>query len=184
MTSKPLLPEQVPPGAGPQSPPRDRSRARRGPRLLGVSAGAALVLGAALLVGLPRDTATGHPGGRAVPVEWRRVTVSATGLTQRVGVRVTSVAVTGGGGLVDLRFRVFDPDKAAAIHDPATPPAIVDEASGLLISQLFMGHAHSGPFAPAVTYYLIFENTANWVHHGSKVTVLLGDAQLEHVIVT
>jgi len=34
-----------------------------------------------------------------------------------------------------------------------------------------------------VSYYLVFENPRNWVHRGSRVTVLLGDAQVEHVVV-
>jgi len=46
-----------------------------------------------------------------------------------------------------------------------------------------MDHAHKGELKAAVTYYLIFENTANWVHGGSKVSVLLGDALVEHVVV-
>ncbi len=111
------------------------------------------------------------------------VLLSADGLVQRTGVTITQVAVTGAGGLLDLRFKVLDPDKAHAIHDPATPPAIVDERSGLILSRLFMGHSHSGPYHPAVTYYLVFENNGNWVHRGSKVTVLLGNAQVEHVVV-
>jgi hypothetical protein len=69
------------------------------------------------------------------------------------------------------------------VHDPATPPAIVDEHTGLVLHSLLMGHAHEGELKAAVTYYLIFENTGEWVHRGSSVTVLLGDAQVEHVVV-
>jgi hypothetical protein len=46
-----------------------------------------------------------------------------------------------------------------------------------------MGHAHQGQLKPAVSYYLVFENTGDWVHRGSQVTVLLGDAEVEHVVV-
>ena len=53
--------------------------------------------------------------------------VSAAGLLERSGVRVVRVAATGGGGLLDLRYQVVDPGKAAAIHDAETPPALVDE---------------------------------------------------------
>ena len=97
--------------------------------------------------------------------------------------RITRVAITGGGGLLDVRYQVLEPDKANALHDPATPPALVDEASGLVVRALLMDHAHSGPYKAGVTYYYIFENPGNWVHHGSRVTVLLGDAEVEHVVV-
>jgi hypothetical protein len=91
--------------------------------------------------------------------------------------------VTGGGGLVDLRYQVVDPDRANALHEPSTPPAVVDERSGLVVHELLMSHSHTGPFKAGVTYYLVFNNPGNWVRHGSKVTVLLGNAQVEHVVV-
>jgi hypothetical protein len=108
---------------------------------------------------------------------------AAADLAQRSGVRIVRVAVSGGGGLVDLRYQVVDPDKAAALHASATPPALVDERTGVVVSRLFMGHAHSGELKAAVTYYLVFENPGNIVGRGGKVTVLLGDAQVEHVAV-
>jgi len=98
-------------------------------------------------------------------------------------VRLIRVAVTAGGGLLDLRYQVVDPNKATAVHEARTPPAIIDEHTGLVLNRLLMGHAHHGQLKPAVSYYLIFENTGNWVHRGSEVTVLLGDAQVEHVVV-
>ena len=118
-----------------------------------------------------------------MPVAWGRPAVSPDGLVQRSGVRITRVAVTGAGGLVDLRFQVVDPDRAHTLHGPGTPPALVDERTGLVLSHLLMNHSHSGDYRPAVTYYLVFENTGNWVKRGGKVTVLLGDAQVEHVVV-
>jgi hypothetical protein len=99
------------------------------------------------------------------------------------GVKITQVAVTGAGGLVDLRFEVVDPELAAAIHDASTPPAVVDERTGLVVHDLFMGHAHTGAFKAGVTYYFVFINGRNWIHRGSKVTVLLGNAAVEHVVV-
>jgi hypothetical protein len=124
------------------------------------------------------------PVQAAVPVQWQRPVVSAAGLVQRSGVRLVRVAVTGGGGLLDVRYQVVDPDKAATVHEAATPPAVVDEASGLVVSQLLMGHSHTGPMKAAATYYLVFENPGGWIHRGSSVAVLLGDAQVDHVLVT
>ena len=40
----------------------------------------------------------------------------------RKPVRIVQVALTGGGGLIDLRFQVIDPNKADAINAEATPP--------------------------------------------------------------
>jgi len=144
--------------------------------LLAVAAG--LVLWSPLFSGGDRDAAE-----NPVPVAWTRPAVSADDLAERSGVRITQVAVTGGGGLVDLRYQVVDPEKAAALHDATTPPAIVDEQSGLVVNDLLMGHSHSDPFKAGVTYYYVFNDPVNWVHRGSQVTVLLGNAQVEHVLV-
>jgi predicted ribosomally synthesized peptide with SipW-like signal peptide len=124
----------------------------------------------------------------SVPAQARpvldRPVVSADDLPDRAGIRLVRVSVSGAGGLVDLRYQVLDPDKAHALHEPATPPVLIDEASGVVIKDLLMGHSHKGTYKPAVTYYLVFENPGNWVHRGSEVTVLLGDAQVEHVRVS
>jgi hypothetical protein len=89
--------------------------------------------------------------------------------------------VTGGGGLLDLRYEVVDADKAVALHDPSTPPALVEESSGLVVDSLLMGHAHKASYKPGVTYYLVFENPGDLVQQGGKVSVLLGTVELEHV---
>lgn len=114
---------------------------------------------------------------------WQRPAVSAAELVEHSGVHVTQVATTGGGGLVDLRFQVVDPTKAHLLHNQATPPAIVDQTTGVVAKDLFMGHAHKAGFHAGQTYYLIFKNPGNLVQRGSEVSVLLGNAQLDHVIV-
>jgi hypothetical protein len=107
--------------------------------------------------------------------------VSAAGLVQRSGVRVVRVAVTGDGGLLDLRYRVLDSEKADSVHDPATPPLLIDERTGGVLGRLLMGHTHSQRPKVGLTYYLIFENTGNIVRPGSRVMVQLGDARLADV---
>jgi hypothetical protein len=140
----------------------------------------------ALYLVAPWDSAKPTPGADSVPaapVAWGRSSVGEKGLEQLTGVAITQVAVTGAGGLVDLRFEVLDPALAGQIHDPSTPPAVIDERTGLVVHDLFMNHAHSGAFHAGETYYFIFINPRNWIHRGSKVTVLLGDTAVEHVVV-
>jgi hypothetical protein len=149
----------------------------------GFVAGVVLAAGiGALALWLPQRS-SGDAKGADPPAAWQRPSVSAAGLVERSGVRLVRVAVTGGGGLLDVRYQVVDPNKAVTVHEAATPPALIDQRSGLVLNRLLMGHAHEGALKPAVTYYLVFENTANWVHRGSKVTVLLGGAQVENVVV-
>ena len=176
-------PPRAEPGTGPAPPPR---RGRSGPpgrvRIAGFLVGALIAAGiGALALWLPQRS-NGAPHAEPPP-QWQRPSVSASDLAERSGVRLIRVAVTGGGGLLDLRYQVVDPNKAVTVHEAQTPPAIIDERTGLVLNRLLMGHAHHGQLKPAVSYYLVFENTGNWVHRGSEVTVLLGRAQVEHVVV-
>lgn len=152
-------------------------------RLLGGLTGAAAVVVVAGLALWLTNVVTGDPdpAGNPVPASWQRPVVGVDNLAQRSGVKITRVAVTGDGGLVDLRFAVVDPDLANALHDETTPPAVVDEKSGLVVHELLMNHSHTGAYKAGVTYYLVFNNPGNWIHRGSKVSVLLGNAQVEHV---
>jgi hypothetical protein len=172
------------PGTGSAAPARrGRFRPPGRVRIAGFLAGVLLAAGiGALALWLPQRS-NGQTSGAEPPPEWRRPAVSASGLAERSGVRLVRVAVTAGGGLLDLRYQVVDPSKAVTVHEAETPPAIIDERTGLVLNRLLMGHAHQGQLKPAVSYYLVFENTGNWVHHGSEVTVLLGDAEVEHVVV-
>ena len=169
-------------GTGPGPPLRGRFRPPGRVRIAGFLVGVLIAAGIGALVFWLPQRSSGEPSVKP-PLEWRRPTVSASGLAERSGVRLVRVAVTGGGGLLDLRYQVVDPNKAVAVHESQTPPAIIDERTGLVLNRLLMGHAHHGELKPAVSYYLVFENTGNWVRRGSKVTVLLGDAQVEHVVV-
>jgi hypothetical protein len=174
----PGSPEAVPPA------PRERRRGDRRVRLAGALTGAlAVVLVTALVLWLVQRPDGDAKPAAAVPAAWARPVVSPAGLAERSGVKLTQVAVTGDGGLVDLRYQVVDPDKAASLHDQRTPSALVDEATGLVVNQLLMDHAHHGAYKVGVRYYLVFNNFGNWVHRGGRVTVLLGDAQVEHVVV-
>jgi hypothetical protein len=113
--------------------------------------------------------------GAAAPV------LDAAAFAAATGVRITQVAVTGDGGIIDLRYQVLDPDKSGAVHSPETPPSLVDERSGVEVNQLVMGHLHSGFVHAGITYYMLFFNPGNLVQRGDTVTVQLGEARLAHV---
>ena len=171
------------PGTGSAAPARwGRFRPPGRVRIAGFLAGVLIAAGIGVLALWLPQRSSGQTSAEPPP-QWQRPAVSASGLAERSGVRLVRGAVTGGGGLLDLRYQVVDPSKAVTVHEAETPPAIIDERTGLVLNRLLMGHAHHGVLKAAVSYYLIFENTGNWVRRGSEVTVLLGDAQVEHVIV-
>ena len=185
MSGRPSL-TRARPGTGPAAPARwSRFRLPVSVRIAGFLAGVLIAAGIWTLALWLQHSSAGPSAApsAAPPPAWQRPARPDADTAGRSGVRLIRVAVTAGGGLLDLRYQVVDPNKATAVHEARTPPAIIDEHTGLVLNRLLMGHAHHGQLKPAVSYYLIFENTGNWVHRGSEVTVLLGDAQVEHVVV-
>jgi hypothetical protein len=180
------VPRGPAPAAPPASatPPAQRRLGARRVRVLGASTGALVVLVVAGLVLWLPNRSSGDTTAAGDSIAWERPVAGAAGLAERSGVKLTQVAVTGAGGLIDVRYQVLDPDKANSLHAKQTPPALVDERSGLVVNELLMNHAvHKGPLKIGVTYYLVFSNPGNWVRRGSMVTVLLGNAQVQHVVV-
>jgi hypothetical protein len=145
-------------------------------RLLGVAAGAALILAGLGVYSLTRSS--GVAGAR---LDTTPPLLSPAEFARRAGVRIVRVAITGDGGLVDLRYQVIDSSAADSIHDPDAPPQIVDERTRVVVNELYMGHAHHGQLKVAHTYYLIFNNPGNLLRAGTRVTVQLGAARLAHV---
>lgn len=125
----------------------------------------------------------GDAAATSTTAQWQRPDVSQRELASRSGVRIVQVAVSGGGGLLDLRYQVVDPARASSLHDPAKPPALVSEANGVVVSELLMGHQHKGRLKGGHIYYLVFENPGNLVERGSRVSVMLGNASLRNVLV-
>jgi hypothetical protein len=131
-----------------------------------------ITTGAALLAF--QLTRSSTAGGRHVPP-----TVDAAGLVERSGVRVIRVAVTGDGGLVDLRYQVVDADKAQLVHD--LPPLLIDEGTGGVVMRPWMGHMHMNAPKQGISYFVLFENSGDLIRPGKRVTVQLGDARIAHV---
>ena len=162
-------------------------------RLVGYIVGVLLTIGivtlgfwvTTFLRGKPVTAATSAPqeATAVVSLALQRPVVTEDGLVEASGVRIVYVAVTGGGGLLDLRFQVVDPDKANSVHDANNPPTIVAAVTGLVVNNLLMGHSHTGIFNAGQVYYLIFENPGSIIQSGDEVSVLLGNAEVDHVIV-
>ena len=95
--------------------------------------------------------------------------------------RVLRVAVTGQGGIVDLRYSVIA-DHSTMAHDSNQHPAILDEQTGEVIGQPFMGMWHHSRAAkPGNVYYQLFVNQGGLIRPGERVAVRLGGATLRGV---
>jgi hypothetical protein len=109
--------------------------------------------------------------------------VNIDGMAARYGIHFDLLAVTAAGGLVELRYQVVDPDKAAPlVHDPDLSPALVVEKTGATLVMQSPPHRHGTDLELGGTYFFLLANTRSAIDKGDRVTVIIGDARLEHVV--
>ena len=141
---------------------------------------ACALLGAA---GCDKDRATGPQG----PVGGE----SSQEVTQAEawGIRVISLRPTLGGTLVDLRFKVIDPEKAKPLFDRSVKPTLFDPATNTALGMpddTKLGALRAGLRNPPMAgklYFVLFANGYGTVKRGSRVNVSLGDFKLDNIVV-
>jgi hypothetical protein len=101
-------------------------------------------------------------------------------LEQEYGIRVTLVGVTAAGGMVDVRYKVIDPAKAAKLVDPEDggimPMVYVGNGDVMLMPDM---HMRDQQLIAGRTYFNLIPNTQNAVKRGSVVTVVFEDVAVE-----
>jgi hypothetical protein len=156
----------------------DRSRDPASfPRRLGV-----IVL--ALVLGGCADT----PAERPYYAEAGKTVVMHDG-ADTLGIEIAGIHLSAAGYMLDFRYRVLDPVKAAPLLDRKIHPYLLDEASGARLGV---------PDAPKVgqlrptsrskviagrNYYILFANPGRYLQAGSKVTLVAGDAKISDLTV-
>jgi len=109
-------------------------------------------------------------------------------LEERWGIRIVEIRCTAAGYMLDFRYKVLDPEKAAAVANRKDKPCLIDEASGrrfLVPSPPKVGALRqtARELRPGGVYFILFANPGRFVQPGSKVTVLIGDFEVKHLTV-
>jgi len=126
--------------------------------------------------------------------------VTVAGTEEDWGIRIVSVALTADGGMIDVRYQVTDPEKAAAAlgggvdHSHGSisaeslqnAPLLVDENTGYAVMEVNlhqMGGVRRERLSPDVgkTYFILFANTGGLVEPGDEVSLAAADLRLEHL---
>ena len=107
--------------------------------------------------------------------------VTSEGMAARYGINVNLIGVMAAGGLIEFRYQVVDPDKAGRmIHDVNLLPIVVVEETG---ATMVISRPHqAADLQLGGTYFFLFANAHNAIHAGSQVTLVMGDARLEHIV--
>lgn len=120
------------------------------------------------------------PAAPAAPASVARMPRS-TAMELHYGVRFSSVAVTAGGGMLDLRYVVEDAQKARDLGTTrATFPVLVDERTGRTLSGLFMSMFPHDPVA-GTQYFLLYRDDGATVHPGDRIAIRIGRSWLQGV---
>ena len=111
-----------------------------------------------------------QPSGRQSETDW--------------GIRVESLRLSAGGHMIDFRYRVLDPEKAASLGKRENKACLIDEASGQKL--LVPNTPKVGPLRQTAqrliagrVYWMLFSNAGGLVKPGSRVTVAIGDWRAE-----
>jgi hypothetical protein len=116
-----------------------------------------------------------------------------TPLEREWGIKVLGLRVTAAGYVLDFRYKVLDPKKAAPIvqRQFSPTPYVLVERNGAKLGVPFTDKA--GSLRSSVTneaqikrgrnYTALFANPGRHVKPGEKVTVVFGDFKAEHMTV-
>lgn len=110
--------------------------------------------------------------------------ISNDQLEAQYGVRVTLIGVTAMGGIVDFRYKIVDPAKAAALlHDPENAPVLTAVDSGLTLSPTQMGSRHHSQMGmkKGTAPFTFYPNVRNAVKAGTPVSVAFGKIKVEPI---
>ncbi len=131
---------------------------------------------AALLVGLA--AAAGCAGGAA----GKGAPGAPAPLSERLGIEVQGLRLAAAGYLVELRYRVLDAARAAAVLEGSPAPQLLSQATGKALG-LAGAATPAAAREPGKTYSLYFDNTRRLVAAGAKATAVLGGLEVRDLAV-
>jgi hypothetical protein len=108
-------------------------------------------------------------------------TITGEELISTYGIRVRLIGITAAGGLIDVRLKVLDKDKAAILlKNPDNFPELLAE-NGTLI-KVPVESTQEMPLEDDGIVFLLFPNTGGVVTPGSPVKIRFGDIILEPIL--
>ena len=104
------------------------------------------------------------------------------------GIRVESLRLTAADYMLDLRYRVTDPERAAAFFSRKTELQLVDPVSGARLAvpntpKLGKLRQVARKDMTDRSYFMLFANPGRYLKAGSQVTLVAGDTRISHLTV-
>jgi hypothetical protein len=103
-------------------------------------------------------------------------------LEQQYGLRVNLVALTAAGGMIDLRLKIVDGEKAKMLlQDKANFPALQLGKGGQILNASEDEKSQQIQFVDGGNLFLLYSNQGNVVRPGASVRILFGKTALEPI---
>ena len=104
------------------------------------------------------------------------------------GIRVESLRLTAADYMLDLRYRVTDPERAAAFFSRKTELRLVDPVSGARLAvpntpKLGKLRQVARKDMTDRSYFMLFANPGRYLKAGSQVTLVAGDTHITQLTV-
>jgi hypothetical protein len=104
------------------------------------------------------------------------------------GIRVESLRLTAADYMLDLRFRITDPERAAPFFNRKTEFQLLDPASGARLAvpntpKLGKLRQVARKDMPDRSYFVLFANPGRHLKAGSQVTLVAGDTRIDQITV-
>jgi len=127
-------------------------------------------------------------GCAATPDDKAAVTTTPPDAVEDPGIRVESLRLTAADYMLDLRYRITDPERAAAFFSRKTELQLVDPVSGARLAvpntpKLGRLRQVARKDMPDRSYFMLFANPGRYLKAGSQVTLVAGDTRISHLTV-
>jgi hypothetical protein len=108
-------------------------------------------------------------------------------IEEKWGVQIVGVRLTAAGHMLDFRYKVIDPKKAAPILNRKNQPHLIDQATNKMVDVKNMpkiGRLRQNTKTPVEgrIYFMLFPNPG-FIKAQSKVTIVVGDFRAENITV-
>ena len=113
---------------------------------------------------------------------------SAESIKEKWGVGEFIVRQTSAGYMLDVRYRVFDKEKAKPLFSRKLRPFAIEEASGVkygVPASPKVGFLRQAPshIKENKEYFLMIANPGKRLKSGDKLTLVIGDFRIEHLTI-